>query len=78
MSGGTVVPGWATGPAHLADVTGQPSRSGERLPQQELDLGVGAAQIVRGPPGERVVHGGVQSQQQLLPLVRHTGYHTDI
>ena len=39
---------------------------GQRPAQQPLDVGVDAAQVVRRPGGERVVHRGVEPQQQAL------------
>jgi hypothetical protein len=56
----------AAGPAHLPGPAGQPPRLGEGPAQQELDLGVGAAELVGGPPGQGVVDGRVQPQQDAL------------
>src|SRR5262249_23504167 len=56
------------GPAHLSRLARQPPRVGQRAPQEELDLGVGAAQLVSGPPGQGVVNGWVQPQQYALAL----------
>jgi hypothetical protein len=39
--------------------------------QEELDLGVEAAQLVAGPSGERVMNGGVEAQRDLLALAVH-------
>jgi hypothetical protein len=50
---------------------GQPSGVGERAAQQELDLGVGAAQLVTGPPGQGVMDRRVQPQQHALTLAHH-------
>ena len=47
---------------------GQPPGVGERAAQQELDLGVGAAQLVTGPPGQGVMYRRVQPQQHFLTL----------
>src|SRR4051794_12829916 len=44
----------------------QPSRLRERPAQQELDLRVGAAQFLPGPPGQRLVHQRIEAQQHLL------------
>jgi len=60
--------GWPAGPAHLPDVRGQPPGFGERSPEHELDLGVGAAQLVRRPPGQRVMHGRIKPEQDALTL----------
>jgi hypothetical protein len=59
---------WPAGSAHLARLAGQPPRVGQRAPQQELYLGVGAAQLVGGPSGQGVVHGRIQPQQDALAL----------
>ena len=45
-----------------------PAGVGERAAEQELDLGVGAAQLVVSPSGQRVVDGGVEPQQDALAL----------
>ena len=63
--------GWAAawrpaGPAHRSYLSGQPACVGQRAAQQEFDLGVGAAQLVASPPGEGVVDGWVQPQQDAL------------
>ncbi len=47
---------------------GQPPGFGERAPEQELDLGIRAAQLVRRPPGQRVMHGGIKPEQDALTL----------
>jgi hypothetical protein len=57
-------------PAHPARVAGQPPGLGERPAEHELDLGVRAAQLVGGPPGEGIVHGRIQAQQDALAF-RH-------
>ena len=55
--------GRPTGPAHLPGLAGQPAGVGQCAAEQELDLGVGAAQLVGGPPGEGDVNGWVEPQQ---------------
>ncbi len=40
----------------------------ERSAQEHLDLRVDAAQVVAGPAGEGVVHGGVEAQEDRLAL----------
>ena len=50
---------------------GQPFRFGKSAAQQELDLGVRAAQLIGGPPGQRVVNGRIQPQQHALALAHH-------
>src|SRR5215469_5104231 len=54
------------GAAHLPDVSRQAAGLAQRAAEQELDLGVGAAQVVAGPPGQRVVHSRVESEQDAL------------
>ncbi len=44
----------------------------ERPAEHELDLGVDAAQLAGGPPGEGVVNGGIQSQQNALALTHRS------
>src|SRR5262249_29296228 len=44
----------AAGFTHFSRLAGQPPGVGQRPAQQELDLGVGAAQLVSGPPGQGV------------------------
>jgi hypothetical protein len=39
--------------------------------QQHLDLCVEAAELVSGPPGERIVDGRVDAQQHLFALTAH-------
>ncbi|MEU4163491.1 hypothetical protein [Actinoplanes sp. NPDC026670] len=51
--------GRAAGAPHPADSTGKPAGVAQRLAEQILDLGVGAAQLVPGPPCKGVVHGGI-------------------
>jgi hypothetical protein len=46
----------------------QPARVLESPPQKELHLSVNAAQVVRGPPPERVQDLWVQTQEKCLPL----------
>jgi hypothetical protein len=52
--------GRAPGASLRRDLAGQAARVGQGPAEQELDLGVRAAQLVAGPPGQRVVHGRVQ------------------
>jgi hypothetical protein len=47
-------------------MSGQAASLGQRAAEQKLDLGVGAAQVVAGPPGQGVVHGGVEPEQHAL------------
>jgi hypothetical protein len=52
----------------MAGTAGQPSGVRQRAPQQELDLGVRAPQLVLSPPGQRVVDGRIKPQQHVLTL----------
>jgi hypothetical protein len=63
--------GRAAWPAHPADVARQATRIGQRLPEQVFDLCVRAAQVVRRPASQRVVHHGIQAEQNLLPFGGH-------
>jgi hypothetical protein len=65
---GTARGGRAAAGAHWPGATGQPPRIGECAAEQELDLGVGAAQLIPSPSGQGVVDGGVQPQQDALAL----------
>ena len=46
--------------AHPSRMPGQPPCVGQHAAQQELDLGVCAAQFVGGPPGQGVMNGRIQ------------------
>src|SRR6266566_400940 len=59
---------WPARLAHLPHSTRQPPGVGQGVAQEELDLGVGAAQLVGGPPGQGVVHRRVQAQQDAFSL----------
>jgi len=56
----------SAGPAHRSNPAGKPPGVGEGAAQQELDLGVGAAQFVGCPSGKGVVDGWVEPQQDAL------------
>ena len=47
---------------------GQALGIGQRLPEEELDLPVQAAQVVVGPALERLQQPGVHPQEEWLPL----------
>jgi hypothetical protein len=66
-----LVPGTAgtAGAADLPGAGGHPAGVGQGAPQQELDLGVGAARFVAGPAGQGVVHGRVHPEQDVLALL---------
>ena len=61
-------PRWPARPRIFPAWSGIRPASAERAAQQELDLGVGAAQLVGGPPGQGVVHGRIEPQQHALAL----------
>jgi hypothetical protein len=39
--------------------------------EEHLDLGIEASQLIGGPASERVVHGGIEAQRDLLALAAH-------
>jgi hypothetical protein len=62
--------GWA---ATVRDGTGplrEPAGVLERAPEQHLHLGVEAAELLVGPAHQRIVHRGIDAQQD-LPTVAH-------
>jgi len=59
---------WPSRPSHAADVAGHPAGPGEGTPEQELDMGVGAAQLAGRPVRERAVDGRVEAEQHLVAL----------
>jgi len=59
---------WPSRPSHAADVAGHPAGLGEGTPEQELDMGVGAAQLAGRPVRERAVDGRVEAEQHLVAL----------
>ncbi len=60
------IAGWPAAAGQRADAVRQPPGPRQRLAQQVFDLSRGAPQLVPGPPGQRVVHGGIEAEQQLL------------
>jgi hypothetical protein len=52
-------------------VSGHPAGVVEGAPEQHLDVGVEAAELVGGPSGERIVDRRVDAQQHLLALTAH-------
>ena len=63
---GAVGGGRAPAGPHRPCAAGQPPGFGERAAEQELDLRVGAAQLVAGPPGQGVMDGRVEPEQDAL------------
>jgi len=61
---------WAAPTREWTRVPWRPPRPPQRFSQQELNLGVDGAHVVRRPAGQRVVDGRVEPQQDRLPL-RH-------
>jgi len=62
-------PAW---PAHGAGPPWQPAGLCQCPPEQKLDLSIRAAQLVGCPPGQRVVDGRVEPEQDALALA-HRG-----
>src|SRR5215469_2469049 len=50
---------------------GHPARIGKSSPQQHLDLRVEAAELIRRPPTQRVVHGRIEAEQDRLAFFVH-------
>ena len=48
-----------------------PARVVEGPPQQHLDVGVEAAELVSGPPGQGIVDHRVDAQQHLFAFIAH-------
>ena len=58
------------GPAPASGaLPGHPARVGQGAAEQELDLGVGAAHLVGGPPGQGVVDRRVEPEQDALAFL---------
>jgi hypothetical protein len=62
---------WPTALGHGRDLSGHPAGVIESASQEHLDLGVEAAEVGSGPPGQGVVDRWVDAQQQLLALGAH-------
>jgi hypothetical protein len=50
---------------------GHPAGIGEGSAQQQLDLRIEAAELIRRPPTQRVVHGRIEAEQDRLALSGH-------
>lgn len=61
---------WPAAAGDRADAAQESAGVRQRPAEQELHMGVGAAEFVAGPAGQRVVDGGVEPQQHLLALLR--------
>ena len=48
-----------------------PAGIGQRSSEQHLDLRVDAAELVVGPPGQCVMHCGVDPQEDLFTVLAH-------
>jgi hypothetical protein len=48
-----------------------PPRISQGAAQDQLDLRVDAAELIRRPPGQRIVHRRVHAQQDRLALSSH-------
>ena len=58
-------------PGHRPRLSRHPAGFVEGPSQQHLDLGVEAAELVSGPPGESIVDRWVDEQKYLLALRAH-------
>jgi hypothetical protein len=50
---------------------GHPACIGKGSPQQHLDLRVEAAELIRRPSTQRVVHGRIEAEQDRLAIPVH-------
>ena len=57
--------------AHFAYGGWEATGVGEGSAEEEFYLGVGAAEVVRGPSGQGVVHHWIQPEQDLLAFGGH-------
>lgn len=48
-----------------------PAGVGQGAPEQQLDVGVETAELVRRPPRERVVHRRIDTEEYLLSVSTH-------
>jgi hypothetical protein len=62
---------WPATPGYCLGLLGHPAGLVEGPSKENLDLGVEAAELISGPPGQRVVNGGVETQRDLLSLAAH-------
>jgi hypothetical protein len=62
---------WPTAARQRGSMLGHPARIGQGSAQQHLDLCVEAAELIRRPSTERVVHGRIEAKQNWLALSVH-------
>jgi hypothetical protein len=63
--------GWPAAPGNGLCLLGHPAGVIQGPAQEQLDLGIEAPQLVRGPPGQRVVHRRVKPERDLLAFPVH-------
>ena len=62
---------WPTSARQRSSILGHPARIGKGLPQQRLDLCVEAAELIRRPPTQRVMHGRIEAEQDRFAIPGH-------
>jgi hypothetical protein len=62
---------WPATPGYRLGLLGHPAGIVQGSAEENLDLGVEAAELVGGPPGERVMNRGIKAQRDLLALAAH-------
>jgi hypothetical protein len=62
---------WPTSARQRGSMSGHPARIGKGSPQQRLDLRVEAAELIRRPPTQRVMHGRIEAEQDRLAVSVH-------
>jgi len=62
---------WPTSARQRDSMPGHPARISQGSPQQQLNLCVEAAELIRGPPTQRVVHGRIEAEQDRLAVSGH-------
>jgi hypothetical protein len=62
---------WPTSARQGGSIPGHPARISQGLPQQQLDLCVEAAELIRRPPTQRVMHDRIEAEQERLAVPVH-------
>jgi len=62
---------WPTSARQRGSIPGHPARIDKGSPQQHLDLCVEAAELIRRPPTQRVMHGRIEAEQERLTVLAH-------
>ena len=65
--------GWPTALGQRASSLGHSPGVVERPAQKHLELGIEAAELIGRPLGQRVMDGGINSQQDLLAVIHRSG-----